>query len=50
MVRRASPEARRTMKGVHAMVLKGFSYAMIGAFAGGLAMTVAGSAGVLFGL
>ena len=30
------------------MVLKGFSYAMLGA--GGLAMTVAGSAGVLFGM
>ena len=32
------------------MVLKGFSYAMIGAFLGGLAMTVVGSAGVLMGL
>ncbi|MET3413120.1 hypothetical protein ABIC30_004307 [Methylobacterium sp. 1030] len=38
------------MKGVHDMVLKGFSYAMIGAFLGGLAMTVAGSASVLMGL
>ena len=38
------------MKGVHDMVLKGFSYAMIGAFLGGLAMTVVGSAGVLMGL
>lgn len=32
------------------MALKGFSYAMIGAFVCGLAMTVAGSAGVLLGL
>lgn len=32
------------------MILKGFSYAMIGAFVGGLAMTVAGSADVLMGL
>lgn len=32
------------------MVLKAFSYVMIGAFAGGLAMTVAGSAGVLLGM
>ncbi|SFF08260.1 hypothetical protein SAMN02799627_05216, partial [Methylobacterium sp. 13MFTsu3.1M2] len=40
---------RRLMKGVHDMVLKGFSYAMIGAFLGGLAMTVTGSAGVLMG-
>ncbi len=42
-------KARRVMKGVHDMVLKGFSYAMIGAFLGGLAMTVTGSAGVLMG-
>lgn len=40
----------RARNGVHDMVLKGFSYAMIGAFVTGLAMTVAGSAGVLFGL
>jgi len=32
------------------MALKIFSYAMIGAFVGGLAMTVAGSASVLMGL
>lgn len=32
------------------MALKGFSYAMIGAFVCGLAMTVAGSAGVLLGV
>jgi hypothetical protein len=38
------------MQGVFDMVLKGFSYAMIGAFVGGLAMTIAGSAGVLMGL
>ncbi len=38
------------MTGVRNMVLKGFSYAMIGAFAGGIAMTIAGSAGVLMGL
>ncbi|KZC00940.1 hypothetical protein ABID82_005883 [Methylobacterium sp. PvP062] len=37
------------MRGVHDRVLKGFSYAMIGAFLGGLAMTVSGSAGVLMG-
>ena len=43
-------EVYRLMKGVHDMVLKGFSYAMIGAFLGGLAMTVVGSAGVLMGL
>jgi len=47
---RASAGARPTKKGVHDMVLKAFSYVMIGAFAGGLAMTVAGSAGVLLGL
>lgn len=29
------------------MVLKGFSYAMIGAFAGGLIWTIVGSASVL---
>ncbi|GEN01567.1 hypothetical protein MRA01_61060 [Methylobacterium radiotolerans] len=46
---RVSPETRCSMKGVHDMVLKGFSYAMIGAFLGGLAMTVTGSAGVLMG-
>ena len=38
------------MTGVRNMVLKGFSYAMICAFAGGIAMTIAGSAGVLMGL
>jgi hypothetical protein len=38
------------MKGVHDMVLKGFSYAMIGAFLSGIAMTIAGSASVLMGL
>ena len=38
------------MTGVRNMVLKGFSYAMIGAFAGGIAMTIAGSASVLMGL
>ncbi|GJD36105.1 hypothetical protein QO012_004128 [Methylobacterium aerolatum] len=32
------------------MILKGFSYAMIGAFVGGLAMTVAGSANLLLAL
>ena len=37
------------MRGVHDRVLKGFSYAMIGAFLSGLAMTVSGSAGVLMG-
>ncbi|MET3410283.1 hypothetical protein ABIC30_001442 [Methylobacterium sp. 1030] len=31
-------------------MLKAFSYAMIGAFLGGLMMTVVGSAGVLMGL
>ena len=37
------------MRGVHDRVLKGFSYAMIGAFLSDLAMTVSGSAGVLMG-
>jgi len=46
---RVSPETRGSMRGVHDMVLKGFSYAMIGAFLSGLAMTVGGSAGVLMG-
>ena len=46
----ASLQVGGTKKGEHDMVLKGFSYAMIGAFAGGLAMTVFGSAGVLMGL
>ena len=32
------------------MILKSFSYAMIGAFVGGLAMTLAGSANLLLGL
>ena len=32
------------------MALKIFSYAMIGVFLGGLAMTIAGSAEVLFGM
>jgi hypothetical protein len=32
------------------MMLKGFSYAMIGAFVAGLVMTIAGSADVLMGL
>ncbi len=31
------------------MVLKGFSYAMIGAFAGGLILTILGSAGMFPG-
>ena len=31
------------------MLRQAFSYAMIGAFLGGLAMTVTGSAGVLMG-
>lgn len=47
---RASQPARRLMTGMRNMVLKGFSYAMIGAFAGGIAMTIAGSASVLMGL
>jgi hypothetical protein len=46
----ASFDGHRGVNGVHDMVLKGFSYAMIGAFLGGLAMTVAGSAGVLMGM
>lgn len=32
------------------MILKGFSYAMIGALACGLVMTFLGSAGVLMGM
>jgi ABC-type microcin C transport system permease subunit YejE len=50
IVSRASQQARRMMTGMRNMVLKGFSYAMIGAFAGGIAMTIVGSAGVLMGL
>lgn len=44
-----TPDPRRQQRSA-TMVLKGFSYAMIGAFMCGLAMTVAGSAGVLLGL
>jgi hypothetical protein len=32
------------------LLLKGFSYAMIGAFVVGIAVTIAGSAGLLMGL
>lgn len=44
-----TPDPRRQQRSA-TMALKGFSYAMIGAFVCGLAMTVAGSAGVLLGL
>jgi hypothetical protein len=45
-----SATARQSGKGVRNMLLKGFSYAMIGAFAVGLAVTALGSAGILIGL
>jgi hypothetical protein len=32
------------------MILKGFSYAMIGAFAGGLAFTILGTSHAMMGL
>ena len=36
--------------GIQAMLLRAFSYAMIGVLVGGLAMTVAGTTGALLGL
>ena len=45
---KAGPAPRHTR--TIPVILKGFSYAMIGAFVGGLAMTVAGSANLLLAL
>ncbi len=49
-LRRGWHTASRRTEELLSMALKIFSYAMIGAFVGGLAMTVIGSAGVLMGL